>query len=412
VGVRKRDLMLLVSVCLSACQGSNDTVLQPDTAAGSGGTPAAGMGGGMAGTSSSVTAGSAGTAGTAAKPPAAASGTGGGGAQASAAGTSGAAGKAGTSGAAGMAGAAGAAGVGVVAGAAGAAGEAGAAGTAGTGGAGEGGAGAGGEGAMVGAADPECDFTGIWIAKQATVSEAIGIAATSNNWYYLEFKQSGTNVEVSKHYDCGIEVTGAVTVTVNRATTEALIQHNVQTGRKATLAKDGTNCKFESERFWSIRGADEMRFLPDGLRNSEKSIDSIARENPLPTKDNTDGAIDMENDGKLGVAFQATGILSGTRNSVQRDWTKWFTEPGFEIKASTNWNELKIRADFDNEENIIDAPDLLQSGSTPRTNAKHTLRLRFLGRDASDPRVAQVVKGTQLETCYAIQDAIPAETLE
>jgi hypothetical protein len=406
VGVTKRDVLLLVSACLFGCKSSNDMVLQPDTAAGSG-MPAAGMGGGMAGASSSGTGGSGGTAGTTGQPPAAASGNGGTGGQTPAAGTGGAAGKAGAAGTA-AAGTGGAAG-GVASGTGGASGEGGESGTGG----GEGGA--AGEGAMMGAADPECDFTGIWIGKQVTVSEAEGIPvpATSNNWYYLEFKQSGTNVEVSKHYDCGIEVTGSVTVTVNRQTLEALLSHNIQTGRKATLVKDGTNCKFESERFWSIRGADEMQYLPSDGRSSLKSIDEVAAENPLPTMQKPDGAIDLENDGKKGVAFQASGIISGTRNSVQRDWTKWFTEPGFEIKATADWkDDLKVRADFDNEESIIDAPGLLAAGSTPKSGTKHLLRLRFLGRDASDPRVAQIVKATQTDTCFAIQDAIPAETLE
>ena len=268
---------------------------------------------------------------------------------------------------------------------------------------------------MAAAADPMCDFTGIWIAKQATISVAEGIAipATSNNWYYLEFKQSGTDVEVAKHYDCGIEVTGSVTVSVNRKTLEALLSHNVQTGRKATLVKEGANCKFESARFWSIRGGDEMRFIPNPTRDSDESIDQVAMKNPLPTAQAQDGAVDWEMDGTLGVAFQASGILSGTRNSVQRDWTKWFTEPGFEIAASADWtNELKIRADFDNEENIIAADGLLGAGSTPQPGAKNTLRLRFLGRDAADPRVGEIVKSTQVDTCFAIQDALPAEILE
>jgi hypothetical protein len=403
VGVTKWDVLLVVTVSLCGCKGSNDTVLQPDRAAGSGVVAVAGMGAGMgAGGQAGAPSSAAGSS--AAKPPAAGSSTtgtaGAAGTGSTAAGTGGAAGKAGASGISGTAGSSGGAGA--------------AGGTGGTGAAGEGEAGAAGAMAGAGAADPECDFTGIWIAKQATVSEALQIAATSNNWYYLEFKQSGTDVEVSKHYDCGIEVTGIVSVKLAKATLEALLPHNVQTGRKATLVRDGNNCKFESARFWSIRGGDDARYLPNATRDSEQSIKQVAMEKPLPTTSKTDGAIDVDNDGKLGVGFQVSGIVSGTRNSVQRDWTKWFTEPGFEIAASADWkNELKIRADFDNEESILDPPDgPLASGSTPKGNSKHTLRLRFLGRDASDPRVAQIVKSSQVDTCFAIQDAFPAETLE
>jgi hypothetical protein len=247
-----------------------------------------------------------------------------------------------------------------------------------------------------------------------TVSEALGLPQSSNNWYYLEFKQSGTEVEVSRHFDCGVEVSGSATVTFTRKTLESLILHNVQTGRKATLSKDGANCKFKSARFWSIRGADEQRFVPNATRDSSDSIDQVEATKPLPKPGMTDGAVDTESDGKLGVAFQVSGIVTGTRNSVQRDWTEWFTDAGFEIPASTNWtSDLKVRADFDNQENILDPTSgLLVSGSTPRAGANHVLRLRFLGRDTSDPRVSTIVKATDVDTCYAIQDAFPAEQLE
>lgn len=154
--------------------------------------------------------------------------------------------------------------------------------------------------------------------------------------------------------------------------------------------------------------------MPDGKRDSEQSIDQVAAANPLPKVGSTSGAVDSESDGKLGVAFQVAGIIMGTRNSVQRDWTRWFTESGYEIPASTNWTQdLRIRADFDNEESILDPTSgLLVSSSAPRAGAKHVLQLRFLGRDSSDPRVAQIVKGTNVETCFAIQDALPAEQLE
>jgi hypothetical protein len=127
-----------------------------------------------------------------------------------------------------------------------------------------------------------------------------------------------------------------------------------------------------------------------------------------------EGAIDPDGDGKLGLAFEISGLLSGTRNSVQRDWTRWFSEPGYEFPPGTDWTtDITIRADFDNEESVLDPQgSLLSSGSTPKTDAKHTLQLRFLGRDVSDPRVAAFVKESQVDTCYAIQDALPAEELQ
>jgi hypothetical protein len=265
-----------------------------------------------------------------------------------------------------------------------------------------------------GAQDADCDLSGIWIARQISVSEAIGVQAFSNNWYYIEIKQSGTTAELTRHYDCGIQIVGAVTVILPRNALEAQISHNSQTGRKLTVTKDGATCSLDSKRFWSIRGADEARYLPEGVRDSETSIRAVAMTTPLPTPDLTEGATDPDGDGKLGLAFEISGLLSGTRNSVQRDWTRWFTEAGYEIPPAMDWtSDLKLRADFDNEESVLDPREgLLASGSTPSATAKHQLSLRFLGRDASDPRATAIVKEAQVDTCYAIQDALPAQELQ
>jgi len=405
-GSRCKTIAAVMVVLLAACKSGGDTVLTPDPmgiAAGGGrqvgGTGAAGAGtngssnsgtGGGSGSGSGVFAGT-GAAGTSTGASGAAAG---GGAEAGMGGKNAEAG-AGQAGGGGMAAPAGTGG-----------GTAGVMATAGTGGT------AGGN-AM--ANDPMCDFTGIWIGKQVTVSEAIGLPQSSNNWYYLEFTQAGTAVQVSKHFDCGIEVRGdAVTVTVTRATTQALLTHNIQTGRKATLTKQGSTCAFESARFWSIRGAEEANFIPNPTRDSQDSVVQVEARLPLPAAGKTSGAVDTENDGQLGVAFQVAGILTGTRNSVQRDWTKWFTETGYTIPAATNWTQdVVIRADFDNQENVLNPTSgLLVQGSMPKQASKHVLKLRFLGRDHSDPRVTAIVKASDIETCYAIQDAMPAEQLE
>ena len=262
--------------------------------------------------------------------------------------------------------------------------------------------------------DPDCDLTGVWIAKQVTVSEALGVPQSSNNWYYLELAQAGTQVTIAKHFDCGIEVRGTVTVTLPKRSLAAQLSQNVQVGRKGRIQHDGDNCTFEMERFWSVRGAEAERFLPAMGRASMESIPDVAKARPLPTAMKPDGTLDPDGDGKQGIAFEISGLISGTRNSVQRDWSRWFTDPGYEMRASASWSsDLTIRADFDNEESVIDPSDgLLSSGSTPRRGARHVLKLHFLGRDTTDARVATIVRGDPVDTCYAIQDALPAEVLE
>lgn len=269
------------------------------------------------------------------------------------------------------------------------------------------------EAAPVGATAQDCDFTGLWAAKQLTVSEALGLPQTSNNWFYLEIKQTGDEIVFVRSLDCGIEVAGTATVTLSRMTLEATLTRNSQDGRSATLKKVDGKCVFETQPFWKVRGADEQRYLPNATRDSADSIAKVAMENPLPTAAMPDGAIDTESDGKLGMAFQVSGVISGVRNSVQRDWSRWFTEPGFEIEPSSDWpSELTIRSDFDNEESILDpSTGLLASTAQPARNAKHSFKLRFLGRDTSDPRATAMIKASDLDTCYAIQDAMPAEAL-
>jgi hypothetical protein len=400
----RRNVLILATASLLGCLKPNDTVLQPDSVQTAGVSAAAPIGAAAVGGSSSL-AGS-GAAGTGAAGVVASTQAGTSGPQAGIAAPSG--------------GTFGGGGVGPMSeqtfgGASGAAVGAGSGGIIAPPAAGQSAAGgAAGSAAPEGAQDPDCDFNGIWIAKQITVSQALSLPQSSNNWYYLEFKQSGTAVQVSKHFDCGIEVHGSATVSMTRATTQALIAHNVQIGRKATLMKDGANCAFTADRFWSVRGADETRFVPNPTRDSMDSIAMVEMVKPLPKVGATDGAEDTDDDGQLGVAFQVTGIIAGTRNSVQRDWTRWFTDTGYTIPASTNWtSDIVIRADFDNQENVLDpSSGLLTSGSTPKADSKHVLKLRFLGRDKSDPRVAAIVHAADIDTCYAIQDAMPAETLE
>jgi hypothetical protein len=266
---------------------------------------------------------------------------------------------------------------------------------------------------VMAASDPACDMTGVWIGKQIAVGVVLELPQSVNIWHYFEISQQADDFVVTKHIDCGVEVLGDVTVTITRATLEGTVQHNHQDGRKGTLERNGARCDLDIARFWSIRGAEEARFIPNPTRDSTEQLTAVAAAKPLPTAANPDGALDPENDGKPGIAAQITGIASGTRNSVQREWHRWFTEPGYEIAANTDWQtDLRIRAEYDMEESVIDPTSGLLTTVPAATNSvKHVMLLRFLGRDLSDPRAAAVVKGNPVDTCYALQDALPAERL-
>jgi hypothetical protein len=265
-----------------------------------------------------------------------------------------------------------------------------------------------------GASDPECDLSGIWIGKQLAVGVVLELPQSVNIWHYFEIAQQGDDFVVTNHTDCGVEVLGDVTVTITRATLEGTVMYNHQTGRKGTLKRSGVTCALDIARYWSVRGADEARYIPNPTRDSTEALADVARAKPLPTAAMQDGAIDPENDGHMGIAAQVSGIASGTRNSVQREWHRWFTEPGYEITPSTDWtSDLRIRAEYDMEESVIDPTSgLLTTVPAASTAYKHVMQLRFLGRTLSDPRAQAIVKSNPVETCYALQDALPAERLQ
>lgn len=259
------------------------------------------------------------------------------------------------------------------------------------------------------ASDPECDLNGLWIARQQTVNVALGLPQTANNWYFYELAQDGENVEVVDHFDCGIEVLGTVRVQLRPQTIEALLTHNLQAGRKGKIRRSGAErCDFEMERFWSVRGAVEATYIPD--RKTPLSSSELAAQIPLPSKEAPTGAEDWDMDGELGIAWVITGVASGERHSIQRDYTDWRTDADFTIKPSRNWTrDFSLRSYIGSEEVVFAAssPTLAGSG-VPDASAKHRVTFHFLGRNKSASEAKRILKAKPLDTCIAVREALPA----
>jgi hypothetical protein len=291
----------------------------------------------------------------------------------------------------------------------------------GTGGTGSGGSGgsSGSGGSTTLTASEDCNMTGIWAGHQVVQALALNLPQLANSWYYFEINQPAGSVDwtVTKHFDCGQEIRGTVLVVLPPKTLEVHLVHNHQTGRKGRMGKNAAGqCEFSAERFWQIWGAPD-RFLP--ARNAVDEMSAISTRLPLPTRAAPDGAEDWDNDGHLGVAYQATGLVSGTRNSVQRSWLQWFSNAQHTITPATSWNEITARADFDGEESTFDpesGPLATSSVSDRRPEAPNRVTLKFLGKNASDPGVTALIRGIDpegnigaaVETCKAIQQAMPA----
>ena len=256
------------------------------------------------------------------------------------------------------------------------------------------------------AEDPDCDLNGIWIARLTTFSrdDVFNSIQTASNWYYYELEQDGRDVTVTAELDCGIQVSGSADVTISRATTEALLTKNDQTGRHGTFSKQGDHCELHVDRFYSVRGVSRAKYLPADLSQNPE-LDSL--QPALPTEAAPAGNEDWDGDGQPGIAFNVSGL--GTRHVVMRDWNEFFSDDSHPIALRAG--ELVVRAGFDSQEEILATSGglgaLLRAGSAPAAGALHRITFRRLGRTRAEAAVRAVRVDDPLQTCFNVQDALP-----
>jgi hypothetical protein len=259
------------------------------------------------------------------------------------------------------------------------------------------------------ALDAACDLNGVWIARLTTFSRdsVFNSTQTASNWFYYELAQSGRDVVVSKAIDCAFQVSGSADITLNNATSQALLHRNEQSGRTGQFYRDADHCAFSLTRFYSTRGVPRATYLPKDV-SSKPELASIVP--PLPTEQSPAGAEDWDNDGYPGIAINVAGL--GSRHVVQRDWNEFFSDASTPV--ALNAREFVVRANFDVNEEILAVSGglgaLLRAGAAPASGLRHRIVFRFLGRAAADPAVAQLRGADDLQTCYKVQAALPHDT--
>ncbi len=259
------------------------------------------------------------------------------------------------------------------------------------------------------AEDPSCDLNGIWAARLTTFSrdDVFQAVQTASNWYYYEIEQRGREVTITAALDCGIQVSGSADVTINRATTAALMKRNDQTGRHGQFYRDGDHCTLSIDRFYSTRGVPRSVYLPSDT-SANPDLASITP--ALPTAQSPDGNEDWDGDGHPGIAFNVAGL--GTRHVVERDWNEFFSDDSYSIAPDSD--AFVARAQFDNQEEILETSGslggLLMAGSTPATGLNHRISWQRLGRTADEAAVKAVRDPDDLTTCYNVQAALPHDT--
>ncbi len=266
-------------------------------------------------------------------------------------------------------------------------------------------------------AGAECDASGIWIARMLTVISALGLEQCGNRYDYFELRQTGSEIEVIDHLSCGFEDRGSVTRRPTEAAARAMLGSNSQIGRKGTMAKgaDGL-CQLTMEPYWAVWGVDEESYVPQP-RNSPQPLHEVSRANPLPR--DGDGVLDPDGDGRPGMSIEIRGALSVDGQIILRSVHHWVTDDRYPITPAAAWaDDIEVHANHTSEEHLLEPANdgaiigpiqpVSQGGPASRVT------LRFLGRDASDPRVTALVASADpddeddaLQTCRNIIAALP-----
>jgi hypothetical protein len=273
-------------------------------------------------------------------------------------------------------------------------------------------------------------MTGYWSVSETdyTCDDVFHQPQTSSNWYLYHLTQTGDDFTVDAELDCGVHVTGSVTVDYTPPALDAIMYLNQMDGTGSHAARHGTSkataggCAVTLDRWYKVRGTDET-YLPADFTaapalSSLPALPTVS--DPLAGSDPPGGgATDPDGDGFGGIAFQITGIVNGVRDSAQRDWKQYATTGTPVVAAALTFD---VPGAFDLQESILHvwqcgtACGLLTTGATAST-APGKITFSFVGKTLGSTRVAAVVAGTprknlqtDLATCQNVQQALPHET--
>jgi len=276
--------------------------------------------------------------------------------------------------------------------------------------------------------DTACDMTGYWAVRTTdhTRDNVVGDLQTSSNWNFYRLSQTGTDFQVVQSLDCGVHVTGSVTVDYTPGSLQGMIYLNREDAESIHGARHGTSaattggCAVTFDRWYSIRGAEES-YLPQDFGSlvpltQLPALPAVA--DPVNGDAVPAGATDPDGDGLPGVAFEITGIVQGVRDSVQRLWKEYASAPGAPMASAAI--TFTAPGTYDLQESIMrltqcgDACSLLNTLANPTDSAPVTVTFWFLGKTLGSPRVSAVVAGQPLQnlqddltTCANVRRVLP-----
>lgn len=280
--------------------------------------------------------------------------------------------------------------------------------------------------------DTECDLTGYWAVRETdyTRDTVVGALQTSSTWQLYHLQQTGDAFEVIEQIECGVHVTGSVTVDETGGTLRSLIYRNRMDAQSPHGARKGTSkpvaggCAFTFDRWYKVRGVSETTFLPADFAARPALGDLAALPSvPDPVKANSfpPEAEDWDGDLVPGVAYRLSGFANGVRNTVQRDWREFATFVGKPVPARAL--VFTVPGTFDLQEKVLSATQcgglcsLVAALANPARDVVARMTLSFIGKSFDGKRVSSILAGVprrsvddDLATCARVRQLLPHDT--
>lgn len=276
--------------------------------------------------------------------------------------------------------------------------------------------------------DDACDMTGYWAVRETSYSRdaILNGLQTSSEWSLVHLTQSGDGFVVAESLDCGIHVTGSVTVDMAPASVRAQIHRNRMDAASPHAARHGisrataSGCALALDRWYYAYGIVES-LLPADF-SAKPSLASLP---PMPHVDDPvndttfpNGADDPDGDGIPGAAFEVSGIVGGVRNLAEREWREYATPAGSD--APTHALTLAFPGAWDVQDSVLRVTQcgngcaLLTSAAHAAADQTPRITMTFIGKTLGSAGVSAVVAGPlranlddDLTTCAKVRALLP-----
>jgi hypothetical protein len=279
-------------------------------------------------------------------------------------------------------------------------------------------------------------MTGYWAERETDYSRdaVVGHPQANSNWHLFRFEQTGSDFTVAEVIDCGVHVSGSATVDFTPGSLRGLIYLNRMDGsagvdadhgvtrpaRRGTSKASGSGCAISFERWYLHRGLDPS-YLPADFSTHAllPSLPDLPKSNdPVHDTSWPKGATDPDGDGIPGAAYQVTGVVSGVRNAVERQWREYGTPVGQEVPARAL--TFVVPGAYDVQQSVLrvdhcgSACPLLASGSHVANDLPPYALFAFIGRTIGSARVASVMQkatrqdlNADLTACAKVRQMLP-----